>query len=127
MRYWIFFILSLILAVVFNIFGSWWMIVFGPFLASFFIKLRPSVSFTLGFIAIMLLWGVLQANFIFRGAGEITGKVASILPFLGSKVLLVLFTLFLGGLLGGLSAICAAYWRRAFFPSTSGRPNPVSS
>jgi len=99
MRYWIFFILSLILAVVFNIFGSWWMI----------------------------LWGVFHANFIFRGAGEITGKVASILPFLGSKVLLVLFTLFLGGLLGGLSAICAAYWRRAFFPSTSGRPNPVSS
>ncbi|MFY7900552.1 MAG: hypothetical protein ACOVNY_10245 [Chitinophagaceae bacterium] len=93
-------------------FLPWYSFVFGVAIVSWGIQQKPLLSFTSGFIAVFLLWLVLAILKDVSNNHLLSIKVANILPLNGSYVILILITAFIGGLLGGFSALTGSYCRK---------------
>lgn len=115
-KYIIYFLGSLILSWLLSFLGAWWMIIFGPFLLALLLKMKPLTAFLLGFVAIALLWGILFILFSAMGSGALVSLMSDLLNFGSGKALLIMLTLLIGGLTGGLAGITGTYWRQFLFP-----------
>lgn len=115
MRQLIFILFSILLSGLLSYLGSWWLIIFGPFIAGFILRSPKGEAFGLGFLSIFLLWGILIVFYLINGYEDITLRIAKLLPMGGNRMILIFITLFLGGLLGGLAALNAAQWRTIIF------------
>ncbi len=113
-KYLIFFVGTLIISTLLTYIGSWWLIIVGPMLFAFFLKIPYGKSFLAGAISIMLFWTSLMVMRSEVSGGQITEKIALLLPLHGSRTALCLVTLLVGGLIGGLAGLNGSYWRRSF-------------
>jgi hypothetical protein len=90
----------------------WWSFAICTLVVAVTIPQRPFKSFISGFIALFLLWGILSFIIDNNNQHLLSTKVANILPLNGSFVLLIGITAFIGGLVGGLSALTGSYIRK---------------
>jgi len=90
----------------------WYSFVFCALLVAVAIHQKPFKAFLAGFIALFLLWCMLAL--ITDNANEhlLSKKVAEILPLNGNYILLIILTGFVGGLLGGMSALTGSLLRK---------------
>lgn len=90
----------------------WYSFVFCALLVAIAIHQKPFKAFLAGFIALFLLWCMLAL--ITDNANEhlLSKKVAEILPLNGNYILLIILTGFVGGLLGGMSALTGSFLRK---------------
>lgn len=95
---------------------GWWQTMIVAGIASSFFVNRPLAAFTAGLLGVAIAW---LALLIFAGLQsqilplmKITGQIFMLPAAL--SFLLLLITLLLGGLLGGLGSLTGFWWRKTF-------------
>lgn len=111
-KYIVFLIITVLLSALFTLVGPWWLIIIAPMILGFFFKLNMIQSFFIGSASIIIFWGLI---FVLSSSSGtlIYERVAYLLPINGSKVGLILITLMIGGLLGGIAALNGTFWRNS--------------
>ena len=104
-------ILTALLAVVGGLYFPWWIIAAAAFISVLLIPMRSSKAFLAGFLGIFILWVLLATWIDVKNNGVLAAKVAQIFPLGGSAFLLILVTALVGGLVGGVAALCGSYLR----------------
>ena len=104
-------ILTALLAVVGGLYFPWWTIAIASFISVLLIPMRTTKAFLAGFLGIFILWAILAWWIDVKNDSILSRKVAQIFPLGGSSFLLILVTAFIGGLVGGLGALCGSYLR----------------
>lgn len=108
-------LLTMLLGYIVYLFNNnlpWWMVTLGPFLAAAAVPQKPWQSWLAGFSGIFLLWGLLAWWIDRENAGVMSARMAQVLPFQGSRPLLLLVTALTGGILGGFAALTGAFLRK---------------
>lgn len=108
------FIISLILTALLS-FGAclylpWWSIAIVALLVAVLIPQRPSKAFFAGFIALFLLWGGLSFWLSSRNDHMLAQKIAAVLGF-GNSYVLIAITALVAGLVAGLAALTGSFLR----------------
>jgi hypothetical protein len=113
------FLFVVLLGVLFELAGWWYLMLLAGGFAGFLMKKSAISSFVIGFAGIALVWFCFFVYFMIIGPlFELTALIASILGFLeGSSEVLVLITIIIGGLLGGLGAITGTYIAGLIYPT----------
>lgn len=111
MKFFIAFILTALLSFSWALFFPWWIIAVAAFIVAALIPQRRLTTFICGFLSLFLLWGGQCILIDTNNAHLLSYKVATILPFGGSYNAVILFTAFLGGLVGGLGALTGSFLR----------------
>lgn len=101
-----------LLAFAFGLYLPWWSVALSGFLVSFFIPQHPFKSFLSGFLGIFLLWILLTVYMNSDNNGLLASRIANILPFGGSVILLIFATATAGALVGGLGALTGSLLRK---------------
>lgn len=109
----VFILISIILSAVLTWLSPWYMIIVGPLLMGFLLKTRLFESFILGFLSIVFFWGTLISFYSLESNSDIFVRIAYLLPLNGSRTGIILTSLFIGGLLGGLAGLNGAFWRKS--------------
>ncbi|MBL0744049.1 hypothetical protein [Chryseolinea lacunae] len=91
-----------------QLFFPWYSLAVAAFAMGYFFKSKA--NFLAGFIAIGLLWFVKAWWTDAVAASDLSARVAEIL-MLNNKLLLMLLTAFLGGLVGGFAALTGSLLR----------------
>ncbi len=107
------FLIILVLSFAGGYFLPWWVIAIAAFLAAFFAGKKPSTAFLSGFIAVFIAWVVLA---LFKSVpnNHILAKRVAHLFQLHYWILILLLTGFVGGLVGGMSALSGMLLKKAF-------------
>ncbi len=101
------FIISFVLALYLEITGIYLLMLLVGGVAGFFVK-KGWLSFIIGFMSVALAWGIYFIFFAFIGPlGEFFELIGSIIGISG--VILMILSLIIGGLLGGVGALVGAY------------------
>ena len=101
-------ILIIVIAWIAELFFPWWSVAPAAALVGFLYKSKA--NFLAGFIAIALLWLIMALVIDMNAAVPLAEKIAKIL-MVNSKVLLLLITATLGGLVGGFGALTGSLLR----------------
>jgi len=104
-------ILTALLAVVGGLYFPWWIIAIAAFISVLLIPMRRGKAFLAGFLGIFILWALIAWWINVKNNGVLAPKVAQIFPLGGSSFLLILVTALVGGLVGGLAALCGSSLR----------------
>ena len=89
----------------------WWFFAVVALLVALLVHQRGGKAFLAGFLALFILWFVLAFWIDNSNGGVLAVKIASLLPFGGSKWLLIIFTAVIGGLVAGFAALSGSYLR----------------
>jgi hypothetical protein len=103
--------LTALLSFVICLYMDWWSIAIAAFIVSVFIHQKPVKSFLTGFIALLLLWGGLSWWIDVKNEHVLSHKLAAVLPFGGSVLLMILVTALTGALVAGLASMAGSYLR----------------
>ena len=106
----------MVMALIFQSVYPWWTIAIAAFMISYVLTTNAFWSFMTGFLAIALLWLITAAIIDVRSGSILTERVAAIFNLPNSWSLIFL-TAFIGGLVGGLSAMTATYFRYMVRPA----------
>ena len=90
----------------------WWSVAFAGFVISFFLYQKPVLAILTGYIAIFLLWGFLT---ILRSQANdhiLAHRVSILILQKDSPNLLILVSALIGGITGGMGALCGSLLRR---------------
>jgi hypothetical protein len=91
----------------------WWIIALVSFGLAFWKALNAQNAFIAGFAGIALGWLGYSVFIHLRTEGILTERIANVLP-LHNSFLLILVTVLMGGLVGGMAALAGYYCRNAF-------------
>lgn len=105
------FSLIVIVSLVLQLWLPWWTVMAVPLVVCCLQGSPPGRSFLISFLAVFLLWCGASVFIHLRTGGLLTGRV-SILLQIGSPVLLILLTAFIGGLAAGTAGWTGALIRR---------------
>ncbi|MFX0141013.1 MAG: hypothetical protein ACFFDN_45660 [Candidatus Hodarchaeota archaeon] len=101
------FIIAFTLAILLELTGLYLLMLLAGGVAGFFVK-KGWLSFIIGFMSVALAWGTYFIVFVFIGPlGEFFELIGSIIGISG--VILMILSLIVGGLLGGVGALVGAY------------------
>lgn len=90
----------------------WWGFAIGAFLVGAVVPQRAWLSWLCGFSGLFICWGILVWYMDKSNAGLFSAKMAQVLPFKGSSVMLVLTTGLIGAIIGGFAALTGAFIRK---------------
>src|SRR5258705_11796766 len=96
-------LLTALLAFIAGLFMPWWGIAIASLLVAVVVHQRAGNAFFSGFLGVLLLWAGLAWWIDMKNNGVLSGKIASILPFGGNSIVLILVTGIVGGLVAGLA------------------------
>lgn len=96
-----------ILAAIVEFFLPWWTIAVVAFIVSLVTALRPGKAFLAGFLGIMLFWLVIIVLRDIPNEHILSRRMAELFHLPGYG-LFILVTIFIGGIVGGLSALSGA-------------------
>lgn len=91
------------------IYFPWWSIAIVAFVVSALIPQKPLWSFLSGFIALLVLWGVLSTWTSMQNENILAHRVSLLILKNDSPALLIILTTFIGAIIGGLAALTASY------------------
>ena len=111
MKFFVSLFLIVLLAFVSGLFLPWWTIAVVSFIVSVLIPQKPRRAFLTGFLALGLLWAVLSLWIDTRNEHILSHKLATVLPFSGSSLIMILFTALVGALVAGFASLTGSYMR----------------
>ena len=97
-------LLTALLSFIAGIYLPWWSVAVVAFLVGLLIQQSILRSFLSGFFAIFILWLVLALWIDVKNNSILSQRIAQLFS-LGSPVLLIIVTAFIGALVGGFSAM----------------------
>ncbi|MES2517947.1 MAG: hypothetical protein V4585_07560 [Bacteroidota bacterium] len=93
------------LAFILGYFFEWWTVAIAAFIGGAIFAKSSGEAFAKGTTAISTLWLLAAWYQHFSTAGILSNKIAQILPVGGNVGLLILITIFIGGIVGGFGAM----------------------
>jgi cell division protein FtsX len=90
----------------------WWSVALAGFVISFFLYQKPLIALLTGFISIFLLWGLLTIVRSQANDHILAHRVSILILQKDSPNLLILVSALIGGITGGMGAICGSLLRR---------------
>lgn len=90
----------------------WWIIALVPFICCLFLLPRPGKAFLSGFLAIGLMWTGVALWRMSRGSTEFVASLSEVLTLPHQAYWFFIVTVFVGGLIGGLSGLTGALLAR---------------
>ncbi len=90
----------------------WWSVALTGFGISFFLYQKPMVALMTGFLSIFLLWGILTIVRSQVNDHILAHRVSILILQKDSPNLLILVTALIGGITGGMGALCGSLLRR---------------
>lgn len=106
-------ILIALLAWVLGLFLPWWSLALPCILLGAWHGKSGGRSFIYGFLGIALLW-LIQSLFIHVGnAGVLTNRIGELLS-LPDPILVIVISVFIGGLAGGMSTMTGFFFKKTF-------------
>jgi hypothetical protein len=112
MKFFISFILTVLLSFALCLFLPWWSIAVAACLVAALIPQRPGKAFITAFIALFLLWGGLSFWMSNSNDHILAHKVSQLILKMDNPVLLVLVTALIGALVAGFAALAGSYLRK---------------
>lgn len=104
------------LAYLFQITFPWWSIAIAAFIISLIISTKGFSSFLAGFLGIAMLWFFMALIIDINTKSILTDRIAAIFS-LPNSISMVFATAFVGGLVGGLSALTGSTLRSWILPT----------
>ena len=92
----------------------WWGVAIIAFLAALFIGKTSWPSFLSGFSAVFVAWTVLALIKSIPNDNILAGMVVQLFPLPHNWIWVLVITAFIGGLVGGMSALSGVLLKRAF-------------
>lgn len=108
-------LIGLVLGFLAGRFIGWWSLPIVTAVCSFYFKTPSLKAFAAGTAAGSLLWAIYSNVLNSANGGQLSGMLAETFQ-LGSGAYLLNFTAIIGGLLGGMGAICGSLARKVVFP-----------
>lgn len=105
-------LLIALLSFVCGLFLPWWSVALAAFAVSALIPQKPVFAFVTGFVAILLLWGLMALGIDQLNNSILSTKIAGILPLGGSPYAVIVATAFIGALVGGGGALTASFIKK---------------
>jgi hypothetical protein len=105
-------LLTIILSFAAGLYLPWWSLALVCFLVSFFLYQKPGLAYIIGFVSILLFWGLLAWWIDAQNHSILSLRMANIFPLGGSSFLLILITAIVGAIIGGLAALSGSFLRR---------------
>lgn len=90
----------------------WWSVALAGLGISFFLYQKPLLALLTGFISIFLLWGLLTIVRSQANDHILAHRVSILILQKDSPNLLILVTALIGGIAGGMGALCGSLLRR---------------
>jgi hypothetical protein len=112
MKFFISFILTILLSFALCLFLPWWSITIAACLVAALIPQRPGKAFLTAFIALFVLWGGLSFWISNSNDHILAHKVSQLILKMDNPVLLVLATALIGALVAGFAALTGSYLRK---------------
>lgn len=112
MKFIISILLTALLSFVACLYLPWWSIAIAAFLVAALIHQKPWKAFVTGFVALLLLWGIMAWVISSNNHHLLTGKISLLLLKTDSPVLMVLVAAFIGALVAGMAALSGSYIRQ---------------
>ncbi|MEO6539519.1 MAG: hypothetical protein ABIN74_00960 [Ferruginibacter sp.] len=112
MKFFISFILTILLSFAVCLFLPWWSIAVAACLVAALIPQRPGKAFLTAFMALFLLWGGLSFWMSNNNQHILAHKVSQLILKMDNPVLLVLATALIGALVAGFAALAGSYLRK---------------
>jgi hypothetical protein len=109
MRFIVSTILIALLSFAAGLYLPWWSIALVAFLVAFFIGQKPWMAYLSGFVACLLLWGLLALWIDVQNDHILSERMAILFPLGGSSLLLVFVTGLLAAIIGGMAALSGSY------------------
>ena len=109
-------LLTIIVSFVAGMYLPWWSIALVAFLVALFIDQKPGRTYLTGFAGIFLCWFLLAWWMDTQNDHILSVRIARLLPLHGSSFLLILITGLVGGIIGGLAALCGHFTRSYLQP-----------
>lgn len=113
MKFFISFILTILLSFAACLFLPWWSIAIAAFLVAALIPQKPGKSFLTAFIALLLLWGGLSFWISNNNDHILAHKVSQLILSIDNPYFLILGTALIGGLVAGFAALAGSYLRKS--------------
>ncbi len=89
----------------------WWFFAIVALLVAVLVHQRAGKAFLAGFLGLFILWFVLAFWIDTANDSVLANRMAALLPFGGSSLLLMIFTAVIGGLVAGFAALSGSYLR----------------
>ncbi len=96
-------------------FFPWWSVVVVAALVGFYFNESPMRSYSIGLLAVTMLWSGYAGYLSNANGGILAGRVAALLGGVVSGTQLIWATGFLGGIVGGFGALTGSLARKAFW------------
>jgi len=113
MKFFISFILTILLSFVLCLFFPWWSIAVAAFAVALLIPQKPLKAFATAFSALFLLWGGLSFWISNNNGHILAHKIAQIMLKMDNAVLLVIITATIGASVAGFAALAGSYLRKS--------------
>jgi hypothetical protein len=104
-------LLTLLLSFISGLFLPWWGIAVIAFLVAVIIPQRPWKAWLSGFLGVFLLWALLAWWIDMKNNGILAERMAHLLPLGGSRLLLILVTGFIGGIVAAFAGLSGSLLR----------------
>ncbi len=111
MKFFISFILTILLSFAACLFLPWWSIAIAAFLVAALIPQKPGKSFLTAFAALFLLWGSLSFWMSNNNQHILAHKISQLVLKMDNPIILVLATALIGALVAGFAALAGSYLR----------------
>jgi len=112
MKFFISFILTILLSFAACLFLPWWSIAIAAFIVAALIPQKPFKSFITGFTALFLLWGGLSFWISNNNEHVLAHKISQLILKMDNPVVLMLATALIGALVAGFAALAGSYLRK---------------
>ncbi|RFM28945.1 hypothetical protein [Deminuibacter soli] len=101
-------LLTALLGFALPLYAPWWSFAISSLLVALVIPQKPWRAFLAGFAGLFLLWGVQSAWLDSANSGLLSSKMAAMFG-VGSGIVLILVTAFLGALISGGAALAGSF------------------
>lgn len=107
-------ILTAVLSYAAGLFMPWWSVAIAAFIVALFIVQSPLQSYLAASLGIFLLWFIISFLISSNNGHALAHRISMMVLKIDNPFLLMFVTAVIGGLVGGLAAASAAWFRRAF-------------
>src|SRR6478672_7135974 len=104
MKFIVVLLLTALLGYAAPLYFTWWSFAITSFIIALFVHQRPFAAFIAGFLGMFALWGIMAMMIDNANEHILSHKIAQVLPFNGSSLMLIFTTALIGGLVSGFSA-----------------------
>ncbi|MFN4284480.1 MAG: hypothetical protein ACK4E8_00790 [Lacibacter sp.] len=101
--------ITAIVAYAAGLYLPWWGIAPAAFIVTLVIPQRPVSAFFSGFLGVAFAWAAVATYLDAKNQHLLSSKIAQLLIKSDSYFLLLLITVLVGGITGGLAALCASF------------------